>query len=63
MLPEDGHAPPAPLPPVLVLHHVVGAEALHAAPLLGQGGVLQVQRGGEAEVEVGAVPGEREEAP
>ena len=62
VLPEDGHAPPALLPPVLLLHHVVRAKALHAASLLRDGRVGHRQGRTEAEVEVVPVPGMREEA-
>ena len=62
VLPEDGHAPPALLPPVLLLHHVVRAKALHAAPLLRDGRVGHRQGRPEPKVEVVPVPGMREEA-
>ena len=62
VLPEDGHAPPALLPPVLLLHHVVRAKALHAAALLRDGRVGHNQGNFMTKVEVVTVPGVREEA-
>ena len=61
VLPEDGHTPPALLPSVLLLHHVVGPKALHAASLLRDGGVGHHQGGTKPKVEIVTVPGVREE--
>ena len=61
VLPEDGHAPPALLPPVLLLHHIVRPKALHTASLLRDGRVGHHQRRPEPKVEVVAVPGVGEE--
>ena len=60
---EDGHAPPALLPPVLLLHDVVGAGVLHTPTLASDGVVLQLEGRGEAQLEVGTVPCFGEGAP
>ena len=61
VLPEDGHAPPALLAPLLLLHHVVRAEALDALALHRDARVGHQQRGVEPKVEVRTVPGVGEE--
>ena len=61
VLPEDGHAPPALLAPLLLLHHVVRAEALDALALHRDARVGHQQRRVEPKVEVGTVPGVGEE--
>ena len=61
VLAEDGHAPPALLAPLLLLHHVVRAEALDALALHRDARVGHQQGGVEPKVEVGTVPGVGEE--
>ena len=61
VLPEDGHAPPALLAPLLLLHHVVRAEALDALALHRDARVGHQQRRVEPKVEVRTVPGVGEE--
>ena len=61
VLAEDGHAPPALLAPLLLLHHVVRAEALDALALHRDARVGHQQGGVEPKVEVRTVPGVGEE--
>ena len=53
---EDGHAPPALLPVLLVLHDVLAPQVLHASSLPRDGGVDNDERLGVAQVEVLPVP-------
>ena len=57
---EDGHAPPALLPVLLVLHDVLAPQVLHASPLPRDGGVDDDERLGVPQVEVLPVPTGRE---
>ena len=56
VLPEDGHAPPALLSILFVLHHKMAAKVVHALPLLADGVVHHPQRRVVAEMEILAVP-------
>ncbi len=60
MFSEDGHAPPALLPVLLVLHDVLAPQVLHASPLPRDGGVDEDERLGVAQMEVLSVPTGRE---
>jgi len=57
---EDGHAPPALLPVLLVLHDVLAPQVLHASPLPRDGGVDDDEWLGVAQMEVLPVPSGRE---
>ena len=61
MFSVHGHAAPALLAVLLVLHHEVAPEVLHAPPLALDAGVGHQQRGVVAQVEILAMPRFREE--
>ena len=61
MFPVHGHAAPAPLAVLLVLHDEVAAEVLDAPALAADAGVDHLQRRAVAEVEVFSVPRPGEE--
>ena len=56
MFSVHGHASPALLAVLLVLHHEVAPEVLHAPPLALDAGVAHQQRGVVAQVEIFAMP-------
>ena len=62
MFSVHGHASPALLSILLVLHHEVAPEVLHAPPLALDAGVCHQQGGVIAQVEILAMPRLREEA-
>ena len=62
MFSVHGHASPALLAVLLVLHHEVAPEVLHAPPLALDAGVGHQQRGVVTKVEIFSMPRLREEA-
>ena len=62
MFPVDRQTLPALLAVLLVLHHEVAPEVLHAPPLALDAGVGHQQRGVVTQVEIFSMPRLREEA-
>ena len=61
MFPVDGHTSPALLSIVIVFHYKVTFIVLHTSSFLTNSVINNVKRRGVAQVEVGSMPGKREE--